>query len=83
MKENTAMENEKEYLYDYRGLDLFLENFVDAPELKRHLDELLLILVTHMCLVEREPDCGRELLELYAVLSDLRDLFGNLEKKAG
>ncbi|MCH7400751.1 hypothetical protein ACFOUP_12330 [Belliella kenyensis] len=76
------MAEKKEYLYDYGGLDLFLENFVDAPELKRHLDELLLILVTHMCLVEREPDCGRELLELYAILSDLRDLFGNLEKKA-
>jgi hypothetical protein len=77
------MAEKKEYLYDYRGLDRFLENFVDAPALAGHLDELLLILVTHMCLVEREPDCGRELLELYAVLSDLRDLFGNLEKKAG
>lgn len=80
MKEYTAMENKKEYRYDYRGLDLFLKNFVDAPELKRHLDELLFILVTHISAVERERDCGWELLELYAVLSDL---FDTLEKKAG
>ncbi|WP_156810363.1 hypothetical protein [Nitritalea halalkaliphila] len=56
---------------------------MDAPALAGHLDELLFILVTHISMVEREQDCGRELLELYAVLSDLRDLFGNLEKKAG
>lgn len=82
-KMKIIMADEKEYRYDYLELDSFLEDFVDAPSLAGHLDELLFILVTHISVVERERDCGWELLELYAVLSDLRDLFGNLEKKAG
>ncbi|EIM72290.1 hypothetical protein A3SI_19932 [Nitritalea halalkaliphila LW7] len=79
----SFMAEKKEYLYNYRGLDRFLENFVDAPSLAGHLDELLFILVTHISVVEREQDCGWELLELYAVLSDLHTVFDNLEKKAG
>lgn len=76
----SFMAEKNEYQHDYRELDLFLKDFVDAQALAEHLDEMLFILVTHISLVEREQDCG---WELYAVLSDLRDLFDNLEKKVG
>lgn len=72
MKENTAMKDEKEYRYDYRGLDGFLVLDHDPGLLGEQLDALMCDLVY----VSRDAeDFGRELSDYCYMLRRLRDLF--------
>jgi hypothetical protein len=69
-----------ETYYDYQGLDKLLTEFISPQELCGHLDELLFILMTYVCLVGETPD--KEILKLYCVVRDLREAMNHLIKES-